>query len=44
MYAAYNIINAEKELHLFHETRHWTFPEQQVLKNQWLVNKLHKGR
>ena len=25
MYAAYNVINAEKELHVFQETQHWTF-------------------
>ncbi len=44
MHAAYNVITAEKELHLFQETQHWTFPEQQELKNQWLFNRLKKGK
>jgi len=39
-FAAYNVINAEKELHLFQETQHWTFPEQRELKNKWLFDKL----
>lgn len=41
-YAAYNVIPAKKELHIFQETQHWTFPEQQVLKNEWLFEKLRK--
>ncbi len=40
MHAAYNVINAKKELHIFQETQHWTFPEQQELKNEWLFDKL----
>ncbi|SOE22975.1 Cephalosporin-C deacetylase [Spirosomataceae bacterium TFI 002] len=40
MFAAYNLINAKKELHIFQETQHWTFPEQQELKNEWLFGKL----
>ena len=40
MYAAYNVIKAEKELHVFQETQHWTFPEQQELKSKWLFEKL----
>jgi cephalosporin-C deacetylase len=40
MYAAYNVIKAEKELHIYQETQHWTFPEQQELKNKWLFKKL----
>jgi cephalosporin-C deacetylase len=40
MYAAYNLISAEKELHIFQETQHWTFPEQVDLKNKWLFGKL----
>jgi cephalosporin-C deacetylase-like acetyl esterase len=44
MYAAYNVIDAEKELHLFQETQHWTFPEQQALRNKWLTDKLLNGR
>lgn len=40
MYAAYNVITAKKELHIFQETQHWTFPEQGELKNKWLFDKL----
>lgn len=40
MYAAYNSINAPKELHKYLETEHWTFPEQRDQGNQWLFNKL----
>ena len=40
MYAAYNLIKAKKELHVFQETQHWTFPEQHELKNKWLFDKL----
>lgn len=42
MHAAYNVIPGSKELHLFQETQHWTFPEQQELKNNWLFKKLLK--
>jgi len=42
MHAAYNVISAPKELHLFQETAHWTFPEQQEQKNKWLYEKLLK--
>lgn len=40
MYSAYNMITAPKELHLFLETGHWTFPEQNEALNNWLVKKL----
>ncbi len=40
IYAAYNVITAPKEPHIFQETQHWTFPEQQELKNEWLYGKL----
>jgi cephalosporin-C deacetylase-like acetyl esterase len=40
MYAAYNVIPGKKELHIFQETQHWTFPEQNELKNNWLYNQL----
>ena len=40
MYSAYNVINAPKELKLFLETGHWTFPEQIDMLNNWLVAKL----
>lgn len=43
MYSAYNVINAPKELYLFLETGHWTFPEETDALNNWLVNKL-KGK
>lgn len=42
MHAAYNVINAPKELHIFQETQHWTFPEQWEQKDQWLAEKLLK--
>lgn len=40
MFAAYNVIKAPKELHVFQETQHWTFPEQRTLSQQWLLEKL----
>lgn len=40
MHAAYNVIPGKKELHVFQETQHWTFPEQNDLKNEWLFKKL----
>ncbi len=40
MYAAYNVIPGKKELHVFQETQHWTFPEQNELKNDWFYAKL----
>lgn len=39
-YAAYNVINAPKELDLVQETGHWTFPEQQSRIRDWLVSTL----
>ncbi|MBW6535910.1 MAG: acetylxylan esterase [Mariniphaga sp.] len=42
MHAAFNVINAPKELHFFQETQHWTFPEQREQKDNWLVEKLLK--
>ncbi|MRI00770.1 acetylxylan esterase [Kriegella sp. EG-1] len=41
-FSAYNIISAKKELHVFHETQHWTFPEQREQRNTWLYNKLRQ--
>ena len=41
MYSAYNVITAPKELHIFQETGHWTFPEQTEELNNWLVKKLN---
>jgi cephalosporin-C deacetylase-like acetyl esterase len=40
MYAAYNVITAPKELYLFLETGHWTFPEQTDKLFNWLTVKL----
>ena len=40
MYAAYNSITAPKELHIFQETEHWTFPEQREQGDQWLFDKM----
>ena len=43
MYSAYNVIKSPKELHLYLETGHWTFPEQTEALNNWLIGKL-KGK
>ena len=40
MYAAYNSLNANKELHLFLETQHWTYPEQISDRNIWMSKQL----
>jgi cephalosporin-C deacetylase-like acetyl esterase len=40
MYAAYNVIQAPKSLYVFEETGHWTYPEQQKLADDWLIEKL----
>lgn len=40
MYSAYNVITAPKELHIFQETGHWTFPEQAEKLTMWLTGKL----
>jgi len=40
MYSAYNVITAPKELHIFQETGHWTFPEQSEKLTMWLTGKL----
>jgi cephalosporin-C deacetylase len=40
MYSAYNVITAPKELHIFQETGHWTFPEETQLLNNWLVKQI----
>lgn len=39
-YAAYNVIEAPKELFLVQETGHWTYPEQQTKVQEWLVSQL----
>lgn len=35
-----NWLNASKEIHLFQDTGHWTYPEQRVLIDQWLLKQL----
>jgi cephalosporin-C deacetylase-like acetyl esterase len=40
MYSAYNVITAPKELHLYQETGHWTFPEQNEALREWLIKQL----
>jgi cephalosporin-C deacetylase len=40
MYSAYNVITAPKQLEIYQETGHWTFPEQNETVNNWLINKL----
>jgi cephalosporin-C deacetylase len=40
MYSAYNVITAPKELHLYQETGHWTFPEETEALNNWLMKQL----
>ncbi len=41
MFAAYNVINAPKEIKIFQETGHWTYPEQVEILNEWLVARLN---
>jgi cephalosporin-C deacetylase len=43
MYSAYNVITASKELQIFQETGHWTFPEENEAVSNWLVKQL-KGQ
>jgi cephalosporin-C deacetylase len=40
MYAAYNQIISPRELHIFQDTGHWTYPEQQEMRKKWLLEKL----
>jgi cephalosporin-C deacetylase-like acetyl esterase len=42
MYAAYNLINAPKILNLALETGHWTYPEQNIKQQNWLIEVLTK--
>ena len=43
VYSAFNVITAPKELKIFQETGHWTFPEQTEALNNWLFKQL-KGQ
>lgn len=40
IYSAYNQITAPKELKLYLNTGHWTYPVQYELRNAWLLEKL----
>jgi cephalosporin-C deacetylase-like acetyl esterase len=40
MHAAYNVIKAPRELHIFQEAQHWTYPEQRELAWKWISEKL----
>lgn len=40
MYAAYNVIPGAKELRLFKDTQHWTYPEQREMMDVWLLTRL----
>ncbi|MDR0430389.1 MAG: acetylxylan esterase [Tannerellaceae bacterium] len=42
MYAAYNVIPGTKELHLFLETGHWTYPEQHEACSAWMQKQYNK--
>ena len=42
MHAAYNVIQAPKDLHLFLETGHWTFPEQNSDRYTWIRSQCNK--
>ncbi len=42
MYSSYNLISAPKELWLYQETGHWTYPEQTEKMNNWLYEMLKK--
>ncbi|MEP7320690.1 MAG: acetylxylan esterase [Saprospiraceae bacterium] len=42
MFPAYNLISATKELWLYQETGHWTYPEQNERMNNWLYDMLMK--
>lgn len=42
MFAAYNVIPGKKELHLYQEIGHWTYPEQQMDSKEWLQKQCGK--
>jgi cephalosporin-C deacetylase len=44
MYAAYNVIQAPKELFLALETGHWTYAEQRTKFNNWILQKLQGNK
>jgi cephalosporin-C deacetylase-like acetyl esterase len=40
MYAAYNALGGPKELKIYQETGHWTYPEENEAINNWLLTRL----
>lgn len=42
MHAAYNVIPAEKELKLYLDTGHWTYPEERDLFKEWINKQFGK--
>lgn len=42
MHAAYNVTSAPKELEIFFNTGHWTYPEQRNIGNDWLRKQCKK--
>jgi len=42
MYSAYNVITAPKELHIWPDTHHWTYPEQREQAWNWIYGKIGK--
>ncbi|WP_077919651.1 acetylxylan esterase [Spirosoma sp. 209] len=44
MYAAYNVIPGAKQLELYRDTGHWTYPEQTEKATTWLLTQLTTGR
>ncbi|MGF1635753.1 MAG: acetylxylan esterase [Cyclobacteriaceae bacterium] len=42
MYAAFNVIDADKKLSLYLDTGHWTYPEQRQERDQWVLDRLLK--
>lgn len=42
MFSAYNVLTAEKELHVYMETAHWHFREQQTERINWIKEKCGK--
>lgn len=43
MHPVYNVISGPKELWLYQETGHWTYPEQTEKVNNWLFTQLTKS-
>lgn len=41
-FSAYNVIEAPKELHIFPNSHHWTYPEGMELGNEWLLKELKR--